>query len=65
MVKYPHIDVQLTGEDGNGFFIIGRVMKAMRQSGVPREEIDAFSAEATSGDYNNLIQVCMRTVNVS
>lgn len=63
--KYPDIHVQLTGEDGNGFFIISRVMKAMRQAKVPKEEIDAFMDEAMSGDYDNLLRVCMETVEVS
>ena len=65
MPKYPDIHVQLSGEDGNGFFIIGRVMKAMRQAKVPKEEITAFSEEAMSGDYDHLLRVCMETVEVS
>lgn len=62
--KYPDVEVQLTGEDGNAFLIIGRVSKALRSSKVPDEEIDAFRNEAMSGDYDNVLQTCMRWVTV-
>ena len=64
MPKYPEIRVQLIGEDGNAFAIIGRVSKSMRQAGVAKEERDEFMAEATSGDYDNLLRVTMEWVEV-
>jgi hypothetical protein len=45
--------VQLTGEDGNAFAILGRTAGALRAAGVPQEEIDAYFAEVTSGDYDH------------
>lgn len=62
---HPEVKVQLTGEDGNAFFILGKVMKAMRRSKVPAEEIQRFQQEATSGDYDHLLQTVMRWVEVS
>ena len=62
MPKYPDIEVQLSGEDGNAFFIISRVCKALRHGGVSKEEVDAFSAEAMSGDYDHVLQTAMATV---
>ncbi len=62
--KYPEITVQLTGEDGNAFFIIGAMRRALRENGVPPVEINQFMQEAKSGDYNDLLQTCMRWVNV-
>lgn len=62
--KYADVTVQLTGEDGNAFFILGTVMKALRRAGVPADEVTAFHTEATSGDYDHLLQTCMRWVNV-
>lgn len=56
MVKYPHVNVELAGQDGNAFFIIGRTASALRSAGVPKEEIDAFVGEATSGDYYHVLQ---------
>lgn len=59
---YPDVEVQLSGEDGNAFYIIGRVTRALRRAGVPREKIDVFVAEATSGDYDHVLQTTMRWV---
>ena len=63
MPKYPEIEVQLVGEDGNAFAILGRVIKAMRRGGVEQSEIDTFQQEATSGDYDNLLQTVMKWVD--
>tara|TARA_R100001530_G_scaffold49309_1_gene36884 strand:- start:1 stop:204 length:204 start_codon:yes stop_codon:yes gene_type:complete len=62
-VKYD-IDVQLTGEDGNAFAILGAVVKGLKKAGASPVEIDEFQQEAMSGDYNHLLRVCMRWVNV-
>lgn len=62
--KYPHVVVQLTGEDGNAFNILGRVTRAMRAAGLSSEEREAFRQEATSGDYDNLLTTAMRWVVV-
>lgn len=63
-VKYPNIKVQLTGNDGNAFAIMGAVKNALRKEGVSREEQDEFMEEAMSGDYNNLLCTCMKWVDV-
>jgi hypothetical protein len=52
--------VKLTGEDGNAFAILGRTAAALRRAGVPQEQIDDYFAEATSGDYDHLLQTTMR-----
>jgi hypothetical protein len=59
-----NVTVTLTGEDGNAFSIMGRVTLAMRRAGVPKETIDAYRAEATSGDYDHLLQTTMAYVEV-
>ncbi len=63
--KYPNIEVQLTGTDGNAFAIMGAVSKALRRAGVSDEEITAYREESMSGDYDNLLQTAMRWVDVS
>lgn len=65
MPKYPNVKVQLAGENGNAFSIMGRVTKAMRREGVDDKEIKAFQAEAMSGDYDHLLQTCMKWVDAS
>ena len=64
-VRYPEIEVELVGGSGNAFAIIGAVNKALRRGGVSEEERDAFMEEATSGDYNHVLQTCMAWVAVS
>lgn len=63
-VKHPEVEVQLTGEDGNAMFVIGRVSKELRRAKVPRTEITEFVEEATSGDYDNVLATAMRWVTV-
>ena len=62
--KYENVTVRLVGEDGNAFFILGKVMKAMRRNKVSEDEVKKFKDEATSGDYDNLLSTCMKWVNV-
>jgi len=62
--KYPNINVKLTNIDGNAFGILGAVRKALRRAGVPPEAIEVFTKEATSGDYDNLLQTVMQWVEV-
>ena len=64
-IKYPDIEVQLSGQDGNAFMIIGLVRKALRRGDVPQDEIDKYTEEATSGDYDHLLQTSMKWVNIS
>jgi hypothetical protein len=63
--KYPKVHVQLTGEDGNAFFILGRCQAAARKAGVSKEEIEAFHKEATSSDYDHLLRTCMKWFDCS
>lgn len=63
--KYPEITVRLAGEDGNAFAIIGRVREALRAAKVGTAEIEAFTTETTSGDYEHLLQTCFRWVDVT
>jgi hypothetical protein len=64
-IRYPGLQVQLIGEDGNAFAVLGRVQKALRKAGVSKEERDEFLAEATSGDYDHLLATVMDWVDVS
>ena len=64
MPKYPDITLQLTGKDGNAFYILGICLQAMRRAGLSQEERDAFQAEATSGNYDHLLATCIEWFNV-
>ena len=63
-VKYPDCEVQLLGENGNAFAILGSVNRALREHGVEPSECEEFLAEAKSADYDNLLRVCMKWVTV-
>lgn len=57
--------VQLTGEDGNAFYIIGIVRKALRKAGNSRETVTAFTDQATNSDYGHLLAVCDAFADIS
>jgi len=71
--KYPEIEVEISGQNGNAFVIIGLVKKALEKGLAernmhPREiqaECDKFYVEATSGNYNKLLQTCIKWVTIS
>lgn len=58
--KHPEITVTLTGHDGNAFTVLGRCRQAARAAGLPEDNIDAFTDEATAGDYDHLLRTAMR-----
>lgn len=62
--KYPEIKVELVGQDGNAFFILGSVMQALHQEGVSLEERTEFQNEASSKDYDHLLRTCMEWVTI-
>lgn len=63
-ITYPHVSVDLVGEDGNAFAIIGRVTKAMRRAGVDKSDIDTFRGECMACDsYELLLAHVMETVD--
>jgi hypothetical protein len=64
-VKYPEVEVNLIGEDGNAFAILGRVSNALKRAGVAKNECDAYFTEATAGDYDHLLRTTMSWVSVS
>ncbi len=56
--------VQLSGEDGNAFTILGRCQRAAKRAGWKEGRISEWRNKATSGDYDNLLRVCMEYFDV-
>jgi hypothetical protein len=56
--------VRLVGTDGNAFAVLGRALSALRDAGWSKAERDAFAAEATSGDYDQLLGTIMKHLDV-
>ena len=63
-IKYPEIEVELVGNDGNAFAIMGAVSKALKRAKVSEAEVKQYMAESMSGDYDNLRRVAMAWVTV-
>jgi len=52
--------LRMVGEDGNAFAILGRAHRAARKAGMPDDQWKAIQAEATAGDYDNLLATMMK-----
>ena len=53
----PRPEVQLVGQDGNAYAIMGRVGSALKDAGCSQEHVDAYYEDSKSGDYDNLLRV--------
>lgn len=58
-------EVELFGNNGNAFVILGLCTRAARRAGWTKEQIDQFRKEATSGDYDTVLQTAMKYFDVS
>lgn len=65
MPQYPNINVKLSQTDGNAFSVLGKVSSALRRNKVSEEVVNDFMKEATSGDYDHVLQTCFKYVSVS
>jgi hypothetical protein len=63
MSKYA-VSVQLSGNDGNAFAVMGAVKSALKKAGASKEEIEQYLSDSMSGDYDNLLRVAMEWVKV-
>lgn len=62
--QFPKYDIKVKINDGNAFGILGQVSSALRDAGVSKDERDQYLAEAQSGDYDNLLRVSIKWVNL-
>jgi hypothetical protein len=63
-IKFPHVKVELVGQNGNAFVVLGLCVRAARRAGLTQEQIGEFKKEATSGDYDHLLQTCIKWFDV-
>jgi hypothetical protein len=54
----------LVGIDGNAFSVMGYTAHALKTAGL-RDKVDEMHKRATSGDYNNLLCVCMEYIDMA
>ena len=64
MAKYD-VTVQLSGNDGNAFAIMGAVKSALKNAGASKDELSQYVSDSMSGDYDNLLRVAMEWVEVA
>lgn len=57
------VRVKLIGQDGNAFYILGKVKSALVKAG-HKEMAEEYIKAATAGDYNHLLAVTMDYVEV-
>lgn len=53
------LNLKLVGKDGNAFYLLGYFQSEARRKGWTDEEINIVRKDATSGDYDHLLQVLM------
>lgn len=58
-------DVQLSGQDGNAFIVIGVMTKALKSVGNSDSIVEDYEKQATSDSYNHLLKVSMSFANVN
>lgn len=56
--------VKLSGSDGNAMAIISKCRRALKQAGYTDDLIKEFADEATSGDYDHVLQTAMKWCDV-
>ena len=54
----------LKGQGGNAYFLLGDAKRSLKEAGVPLEERERFYKQATSGDYENLLETIMEWFTV-
>jgi hypothetical protein len=65
-VKFPNakISIDLDGEQSSPFFIIGETRRALKEAGAKPAEANAFNVEAMATDYNHMLDVVEKWVDV-
>ena len=55
--KWKKQVIDLTGPDGNAYYLLGTASKLCKQIGISSERRDEILDEMKSSDYENLIQL--------
>lgn len=56
--------VGLSNSNGNAFSIIGKCQRALKRAGYTNKQVEEFTKEASSGDYDHVIQTAMKWCDV-
>jgi len=58
------LDLEILGKDGNAFAILGAARRVLRDADFDDTEIQEYTDDAQSGDYNHLLRVTMEWFEV-
>lgn len=61
----PKLKINIEGEEGNEVVILGNAMMAWKNAKLPNEEWNKILKQATSSDYDNLIETMKKYFDVS
>ena len=64
-MKYNFSLIDLNGPDGNAYALMGYVKEWLKNEGADKDLIKAFVAEATSSDYDNLLETCEKYTDIA
>ncbi|SDB22443.1 hypothetical protein [Belnapia rosea] len=53
--KYAKVALKISETDNSAFGVVNAARKALQKAGAPPAEIETFSKEALSGDYNHVL----------
>ncbi len=53
------LNLNLVGKDGNAFFLLGYFAQQAKKAGWSKEQIEEVRKDATSDDYDHLLQVLL------
>jgi hypothetical protein len=63
--KFPDVSIKLTeGEKGYPVTTIVRVRHELRAAGASKEEIEQFMHESVAGNYDRVLGICKKWVNI-
>lgn len=57
--------LELVGQDGNAFMVLGLAKRAASEAGWDKEKFDAFLQKAISGNYDHLLRTVMEHFDVN
>ena len=65
-MKEPKIipEIKLNGNNGDSFLILSKVTEELIKAGADKEYVEKYLNEATAGDYEHLLGVTMKYVDV-
>ena len=64
-IKYPAVKVKLSSNDGNAFAVLSACKYEAKKAGLKHDQIKEFMDEAISGDYDHLLQTCMKYFDIN